>query len=150
MLVHGCPQRTFALFGSDAESVRIIFSRFLSIPRLSSLMTKPFRNSYSDRPELEKLSELRAKTERQVLSLIQSKLALGLNFVALVEQTYLGESRDAEQLLRRAEQAVIEVKQLLPVLTEDQQQSFETQLKDLQEALEHLCERPRSRTASMS
>ena len=49
-------------------------------------MTKPFRTSYSDRPELEKLSELRAKTERQVVSLIQSKLALGLNFVALVEQ----------------------------------------------------------------
>jgi len=86
VLVHGCPQRTFALFGSDAESVRIFFSRFLSIPRLSSLMTKPFRTSYSDRPELEKLSELRAKTERQVVSLIQSKLALGLNFVALVEQ----------------------------------------------------------------
>jgi hypothetical protein len=116
-------------------------------------MTKPFRTSYSDRPELEKLSELRAKTERQVLSLIQSKLALGLNFVALVEQTYLGESRDAEQLLRHAEQAVIEVKQLLPVLTDAQHRSVGPPLNELQEALERLRrnrERPRSATATMS
>jgi hypothetical protein len=131
----------------------MFFSRFLSIPRLSSLMTKPFRTSYSDRPELEKLSALRAKTERQVLSLIQSKLALGLNFVALVEQTYLGESRDAEQLLRHAEQSVIEVKQLLPVLTDAQHQSVGPPLNELQEALERLRrnrERPRSATATMS
>jgi hypothetical protein len=60
--------------------------------------------------------------------------------VALAEQTDSDDrSPDrAEQLLRRAEQAVIEVKQLLPVLTEDQHRSIGMQLEQLQEALEHI------------
>jgi hypothetical protein len=112
-----------------------------------------FPTAYVDGPELEKLSELRAKTDRQIVSLIHAKLELGLNFVALAEQTHSdGNPDQAEPLLRRAEQAVTEVKQLLPVLTEHQYRSFGTQLKDLQEALEHFGRNPeksRSATASM-
>ncbi len=113
-----------------------------------------FPTAYVDGPEPAKLAELRAKTDRQLLGLINSKLQIGLNFVALVEQTDLDENTDhSEQLLWRAEQAVIEVKQLLPVLTEEQYRNVGQQLNKLQEALEHLgrnCERPRSATASMS
>jgi hypothetical protein len=76
-----------------------------------------------------------------------------LNFVALAEQLDSDGIRDhSEQLLRRAWQAVIEVKQLLPVLTEDQYRSFATQLIELQEVLSRLgrtCEALRSATATM-
>jgi hypothetical protein len=117
-------------------------------------MSQGFCTAYTPAPELEKLSELRARTDRQILSLLHSKLELGLNFVALAEQTYSDGNPDhAEQLLGRAQQAVTEVKQLLPVLTEDQCRSFGTQLKELQEALDRQGrnrERPRSYAATMS
>jgi hypothetical protein len=117
-------------------------------------MLSHFPTAYVNGPELEKLSELRAKTDRQLLGLIHSKLEFGLNLTALAEETYSDGIRDhSEQLLRRAEQAVIEVKRLLPVLTEDQHRSVGPKLNELREALEHLsrnCERPRSATASMS
>jgi hypothetical protein len=62
-------------------------------------------------PGPDELSEFRAKTDRQILGLIHSKLDLGLNFVALAEQTDPdGLSGHAGKLLRRAEQAVTEVK----------------------------------------
>jgi len=100
-------------------------------------MTKRFRTSYLDGPEPVKLSELRAKTDQQLLNIIHSKLELGLDCVALVEAKYSGGSPDyAEQLLRRVEQAVIEVKQLLPVLSEDKQRGFGPTLNKLQEALD--------------
>jgi hypothetical protein len=99
-------------------------------------MSQGFCISYLNGPEPAKLLELRARTDRQLLSIIHSKLELGLQSVALAEQTYTDENTDhAEPLLGRAEQAVIEVKQLLPVLTEDQHRNFGRQLKDLQEAL---------------
>jgi hypothetical protein len=117
-------------------------------------MSQGLCTSYSKQPELEKARKLRAKTDLQLLSLIHSKLELGLNFVALVEETNSDGSLDhAEQLLRRAEQAVIEVKQLLPVLSEDQRRGFGSKLNELEIALERLDrdgERPRSNAASLS
>jgi hypothetical protein len=117
-------------------------------------MTQELRTACTPAPELEKLSELRARTDRQILSLLHSKLELGLNLVALFEQTYSeGNPDHAERLLGRAEQAVIEVKQLLPVLTEEQYRTFGTQLKELQEALDRQGrnrERPRFAAATMS
>jgi hypothetical protein len=116
-------------------------------------MSQGFCTSSVDGPELEKLSELRARTDRQVLRIIHSKLELGLNFVALAEQTYShGIPDHAELLLWRAKQVVIEVKQLLPVLTDDQYQSVGPNLNKLQEALNRQGrnnERPRSNTASI-
>ena len=86
-------------------------------------MLSHFPTAYVNGPELEKLPELRAKTDRQLMGLIHSKLEFGLNLTALAEETYSDGSQDrAEQLLWRAEQAVIEVKRLLPVLTEEQYQ----------------------------
>jgi hypothetical protein len=107
-----------------------------------------FSTAYVGGPEPEKLSELRAKTDRQLLGLLHSKLELGLNFVALAEQTDSDE-KGAEQLLRRAEQAVIEVKQLLPVLTEDQHRSVGPELTKLQGALEHLGRNPERPTTPL-
>jgi hypothetical protein len=112
-----------------------------------------FPTAYPGGPELDRLSELRAKTDRQILNLLHSRLELGLNFVALVEQYSDGSPDHAEQLLRRAEEAVIEVKRLLPVLTKDQHLSVGPQLDKLQKELEHLGrngERPRFTTALMS
>ena len=110
-----------------------------------------FPTTCLDGPELEKLAELRAKTDRQILGLLHSRLAAGLNLTVLAEQTYLhGIPDHAEQLLRRAEEAVSEVKRLLPVLTEDQHRSVGPPLNKLQKELEHLgrnCERPRGATA---
>jgi len=112
-----------------------------------------FRTANVNGPELEKLSELRGKTDRQMLNLISSELDIGLNIVALVEGAYSGGSPDnAEPLLRRAEQAVVEVRRLLPVLSQDQRRCFGPTLNNLQEALDHLSQnsvRFRSATASM-
>jgi hypothetical protein len=117
-------------------------------------MSQGFCTTYTPGPELEKLSELRARTDRQILSLLHSKLEFGLNLVALAEQTDPdGISDHAEQLLGRAEQAVTEVKQLLPVLTEDQYQSVGPQLDQLRATLDRLgpnIERLRFVAASMS
>src|SRR5712691_3277038 len=109
-----------------------------------------FPTAYLDGPELEKLSELRAKTDRQLLRLLHSRLQLGLNFVALAGEMSSDENTDhAEQLLWRAEQAVIEVKRLLPVLTEDQHRSVGPQLNKLREALDRQGRRSAA-TATMS
>ena len=117
-------------------------------------MMNHFPTAYLGGTEPEKLSELRAKTDRQLLRLLHSRLQLGLNFVALAGEMSSDENTDhSEQLLWRAEQAVIEVKRLLPVLTQDQHRSVGPQLNELQEALEHFGrgrERPISATASMS
>ena len=105
-------------------------------------MSQGFCTAYTTGPEPAKLAELRAKTDRQILKLLHSRLELGLNFVALVEQTDLDGNPDhAEQLLWRAEQAVTEVKRLLPVLTADQYQSVGPPLNKLREALDRQCRR---------
>ena len=109
--------------------------------------------AYTPGPQPVTLAELRAKTDLQILSIIHSKMELGWNFVALVEDTHSEGSRDhVEQLLRRVEQAVIEVKQLLPVLSDDQRRGFGSTVLRLQEAVDRLRrnrETPRSSTASM-
>ena len=116
-------------------------------------MSKGFCTAYTASPQLVKLSELRARTDQQLLKLIHSKAKLGISLLALVEFPYPDGNPDhSEQLLKRAEQAVIEVKRLLPVLSEDQRRGFGPMLKSLQDALDRLDrnrERPRSKTASM-
>jgi hypothetical protein len=103
-------------------------------------------------PEPVKLSELRVRTDQQLLKLVHSKVEVSLSLLALVESLVSdGNSDHTAQLLRRAERAVIEVKQLLAVLSEDQRQAFGATINSLQEALDHRgCSRelPRSRSAS--
>jgi hypothetical protein len=117
-------------------------------------MSQGFSTAYTPGPESEKLSELRERTDRQILSILHSRLELGLNFAALAEETFSeGNPDQAKQLFGHAEEAVIEVKQLLSVLTEDQHRTVGPQLNRLQEALDHLggnLERPRSSAASRS
>src|SRR5579863_10377535 len=117
-------------------------------------MSQGFCIAYTPAPEPVKLSELRAKTDRQLSKLIHSKLELGLTFLALVEETYSDGNPDhAERVLRRAEQAVTEVKQLLPVLSEEQRRGFGPTLNRLQESLDRPGrnrERSRYHEASMS
>jgi len=67
-------------------------------------MSQGFCTAYTPTPQPVKLSELRAKTDQQLLNLIRSKMELGLNFVALVEETHSGGNQDhAEQLLSARE-----------------------------------------------
>jgi hypothetical protein len=93
-------------------------------------MTQTFCTSYLDEPELQKLFELRAKTDRQLLGLVHSRLEIGLSFAALAGVE--------ESALERAGQALAEVQRLLPALSEKQRRSFDPQLTELREALSHL------------
>jgi hypothetical protein len=117
-----------------------LFDRFLPILLLSRLiMSQGFCSVYTPTPEPVNLSELRAKTDQQLHDLVHSTLNLGLNFVRMVENPCsAGHLDHSEQLLRRAGQAVVEVKQLLPVLSEEQRRGFGPMLNELTEALDRL------------
>ena len=102
-------------------------------------MTQVFRTSYLDEPELEKLSELRAKTDRQLQRLVYSKLDVGLSFAVLAEvEESAGERAYAGQSLERAGQALDEAQRLLPALNEEQRRAFDPKVTELREALERL------------
>jgi hypothetical protein len=76
------------------------------------------------KPESEKLLELRAKTDRQLLNYIHSKLEAGLHSAAL--------SRDRTF----AEQTVAEVQHLLAVLADDQKKNLNSMLSKLRAELD--------------
>jgi hypothetical protein len=99
-------------------------------------------------PERGKLSQLRAKTNRQLQDLVHSKLDLGLSFAALAEvEESAGDWAHAERSLDSAKQALNEVERLLPVLSEHQRRSFSLKLNELRDALERLVRRPFSSMA---
>src|SRR5437899_10226465 len=101
------------------------FSADSSSILLETIMSQGLHTSCLGGAQPVKLAELRAKTDQQLHDLVHSKLELGSTFAALVEEPCSGGNPDhAEQLLRRVEQAVIEVKELLPVLNEDQRRGF--------------------------
>ena len=111
-------------------------------------MTQGFRTSYLDEPV--RLSELRAKTDKQLQGLVHSKLELGLNFIVLAEA---GDRANAERSLKRADQAMSEVQQVLPALNDEQRRLVARKLNDLREALDglgHIRGCSRTQTASMS
>jgi len=93
-------------------------------------MTQHLSVFYMDEPELEKLSELRAKTDRQLHGFVHSRLDVGLSFAALAEVE--------QSALERAGQALAEVQRLLPVLSEKQRRAFDPKLTELREALDRL------------
>jgi hypothetical protein len=100
-------------------------------------MTQAFRTAYLDEPELEKLSELRAKTDRQLAGFIHSKLDVGLSFAVLAEvEESAGDRLYALRSLERAGQALAEVQKLLPALNEAQRRAFDSKLAELREAVE--------------
>jgi hypothetical protein len=102
-------------------------------------MTQEFRTAYVGGPEPAKLSELRARTDRQVLSIVHAKLELGLNFVALAEGgKSAGDRAFGELSLERADQALADVQRLLPVLNEEQRRAFDPKFTELRDTLHRL------------
>ena len=102
--------------------------------------------------EPEKFLQLRAKTDRQLLDFIHSKLEAGLNLAALADTLYsVGNCASAERSLKLADQALNEVQKLLPVVNEIQERELDPKLNELRNALERLSlcsESPKARIAS--
>jgi hypothetical protein len=118
------------------------------------MMTQGFHTSHLDGPKLDKLSQLRRKTDQQLLKLIQSKLDVGLSFAVLAEvELSVGDPAYAERSVEQADQALAEVQKLLPALNEDHRRIVDPKLNDLREAVDRLSrnrEFSRTQTASMS
>src|SRR5882724_6593826 len=118
-------------------TIGFFFGRFAPLRRLylweTPIVTQGFRTSYLDEPV--KLSELRAKTDKQLQGLVHSKLELGLNFIVLAEA---GDRACAGQALERADQALAEVLRLLPALNEEQRRAFDPKFTELRDALDRL------------
>jgi hypothetical protein len=102
--------------------------------------------------EAEKLLQLRAKTDRQLLDFLHSKLETGLNCAGWAARLYSdGNRASAERWLERGNQALKQVQILLPVVTEKQRRDLDPELNLLREGLERLREfreSPKSRTAT--
>jgi hypothetical protein len=102
-------------------------------------MTQAFRTSHLDDAELEKLAELRAKTDRQLHCLVHSRLDVGLSFAVLAEvEESAGDRLYAGRSLERAGQALAEAQKLLPALNEAQRRAFDPKLTKLREAVDRL------------
>jgi len=93
--------------------------------------------------EPEKLLQLRAKTDRQLMDFIYSKLEAGLNLAALAD----GEWASAGRSLDLADEALNEVQLLLPAISERQRRGLEPRVNILREAVRGL-RAPRIRTAA--
>ena len=80
----------------------------------------------------EKLLQLRAKTDRQLLDFVYSKVQAGLHFAALFD-------------LDRADCALREAEELLPAINEKQRRELDPKVSKLRDALARLrvCESPR-------
>ena len=117
-------------------------------------MTQAFCTAHTERPNPAKLSELRRKTDQQLLNLIHSKLDVGLSFTVLAEvERSAGDPAYAEQSLGFAHQALAEVQNLLPDLNECQKRAVDRNLNELRQAVHRLgrtrgCSR--AQAASMS
>ena len=102
-------------------------------------------------PELEKLSRLRAKTDRQLLGLIHSKLDFSLRFAVLAGVEYSAGNRGAaEQSLGHAHGALTEVQTLLPTLSAEQRRWLEPKLDEVRESVERIRQVPRTLRASVA
>jgi hypothetical protein len=94
---------------------------------------------YMETLEPEKLLQLRAKTDQQLLEFIHSKLEVGLNFAALAETIYSGGNcASARRSIERGNQALNDVQLLLTVLNEKQRRGLDSKVNKLREALERL------------
>ena len=117
-------------------------------------MSQGFCTAYTPTPQPVKLSELRDKTDQQLLNLIHSKLDVGLSFAVLAEvEEPAGDRAYAEQSLGLADQALVEVQRLLPALNEEHRRELDPKVNELREAVDRLGrnrELPRTQTASMS
>ena len=117
-------------------------------------MTQACCTAYTERPNPAKLSELRRKTDQQLLKLIHSKLDAGLSFAVLAEvELSVGDPAYAERSVEQADQALAEVQKLLPALNEDHRRIVDPKLNDLRDAVDRLRrnrEFSRTQTGSIS
>jgi len=91
-------------------------------------------------PESEKLSQLRAKTDRQILDFIHSKLDVALKFAVSAEvELSQGNRVAAQESLGRAEQAFNEAQKLLLILGDQQRRALDRKLNEAKLALGGLC-----------
>ena len=86
---------------------------------------------------MEKLSDLRAKTDRQILEFIESKLDAAWRFVSLAEAEFSQENRaPVRELLEKVAQALREAQTLLLVLDERQRGQLDGKFDRISQALE--------------
>jgi len=96
--------------------------------------------AYSHSPETERLSRLRAKTDRQILDFIHSKLDFASECAGSAERE-LSEGRraEAQEAIGRADHACSEAQKLLLVLNEQQRRSLNRKLHEVSETLARVC-----------
>lgn len=91
-------------------------------------------------PESEKLYQLRAKTDRQILDFIHSKLDMALELGALADvQLSRDNQTAAQESLERADQALSEAQKLMLVINEPQRRSLDRKLNEAKRVLGRLC-----------
>ena len=102
-------------------------------------MRLPLYAMHSDGAELDKLLELRARTDRQILELVRSTLNTGLALAALAAASYArGDAAAAAESAKRACHALLEARQLAPLAGEQHAGGLEPKLRELQAALDRL------------
>ena len=99
----------------------------------------------SSTPEVWKLAELRAKTDRQLLRIVSEALEHGLVLARMASTHYVvGERLQADGLRAKAERAYQESGMLAPVLRgvgQHQRTRLEQQRRELRDTLDRLYER---------
>ena len=103
-------------------------------------MTQGTCTAYMRPPEPEKLRQLRAKTDRQILEFIHSKLDAALEFSTCARMNLAqGNRMAAQESLGRAEQVFNEAQKLLLILGDQQRRALDRKLNEAKEALGGLC-----------
>ena len=89
---------------------------------------------------MEKLSQLRAKTDRQLLDFIHSKLDQASRSAASAERAISAGARaDAQEALGRADRALAEAQMLLLLLHPQQRRGFDRKLHEISEHFKRVC-----------
>jgi hypothetical protein len=92
--------------------------------------------AYTNPPEMEKLSRLRARTDQQIRDFIHSKLDAAARCAASAEEELSqGDRRAAQESLGRADRAFSEAQRLLLALNEAQRRSFDRKLHEVSQTL---------------
>lgn len=124
-------------------------SQSATAPRGLVMFCLETSNPMSINPELATLAGLRAKTDQQLIRLVDSGLERALR---LVSTSSAKDYDGAEQLRAKAEKACADAAKLLPkiyALSELERQRLEARLRELRAALDRLSESggPQARTA---
>jgi hypothetical protein len=91
--------------------------------------------------ESERLSRLRAKTDRQIVDFVHTRLAETSEFALAAERELMEDRREqAQESLGRADSAFSEAQQLLIALDRDQRRPFERRVQEVSALLARVCE----------